>query len=282
MNIPIAAWALLFLASFIGHTKKPAPANDKDGYILVWADEFNTDGKPDSTNWDYEHGFVRNQEYQWYQGENARCEGGRLIIEGKKEDKPNPLYTPGSTEWRKSRPNIQYTSSCLITKGKHQWQYGRFEMRGKIDISSGIWPAWWTLGVEKPWPANGEIDIMEYYRGMLLANIACLGRNKKAEWYSKRFSTDSLGGKAWADKFHLWRMDWTEEYIALYIDDQLLNKTPLDLLVNKDSSAFHPFKQPHYMLLNLAIGGASGGDPSQTSFPSRFEIDYVRVYQKKP
>lgn len=60
-----------------------------------------------------------------------------------------------------------------------------------------------------------------------------------------------------------------------------MNKTPLDSLVNKDGSGFNPFKQPHYMLLNLAIGGDNGGDPSQTSFPKKFEIDYVRVYQKQ-
>src|SRR5258707_15866033 len=116
---------------------------------------------------------------------------------------------------------------------------------------------------------------------MLLANIACLGRDKKAYWYSNKFSTDSLGGAAWAGRFHIWRMDWTKEAIALYIDDQLLNKVPLDSLVNRDGSNFNPFDQPHYMLLNLAIGGASGGDPSGIPFPKTFEIDYVRVYQKE-
>jgi hypothetical protein len=75
-------------------------------------------------------------------------------------------------------------------------------------------------------------------------------------------------------------MDWTESFIALYIDNILLNKTMLDVLANKDGSGFHPFKQPHYMLLNLAIGGQNGGDPAGTNFPSLFEVDYVRVYQK--
>ncbi|MEO8852330.1 MAG: glycoside hydrolase family 16 protein, partial [Ginsengibacter sp.] len=114
----------------------------------------------------------------------------------------------------------------------------------------------------------------------LLANIACLGKNHNAEWFSNRFNIDSMGGKKWASKFHIWRMDWNENFIALYVDDHLLNKVPLDSLVNKDGSGFNPFKQPHYMLLNLAIGGDNGGDPSQTSFPRKFEIDYVRVYQK--
>ena len=251
------------------------------GYQLVWSDEFNIKGKPDTANWNYENGFVRNEELQWYQPENAICENGLLVIEAKKETKPNPRYVEGSNDWRKKRQNIEYTSACVLTRGKQQWQYGRFEMRAKIDISKGMWPAWWTLGVSKGWPGNGEIDIMEYYRGKLLANIACLGSNRKAEWYSNTFKTDSLGGTAWANQFHVWRMDWTEEYIALYCDDQLLNKTNLNMLENKDGSGFKPFKQPHYMLLNLAMGGMNGGDPSQTSFPQKFEIDYVRVFQKK-
>jgi beta-glucanase (GH16 family) len=269
--------AILAFFSFAPSTSRM----DKEDYQLVWSDEFNQSGAPDPANWDFEEGFVRNEELQWYQKDNAVCRDGLLILEGRREQRPNPLYQSGSNDWRKKRPVIEYSSACVISKGRRSWQYGRFEMRGKIDISSGIWPAWWTLGVDKPWPANGEIDMMEYYRGKLLANIACLGKDKKAEWYSNRFSIDSLGGTEWANKFHIWRMDWTEEYIALYIDDQLLNKTSLDLLVNKDSSAFNPFRQPHYMLFDLAIGGLNGGDPSKTSFPKTFEIDYVRVYQKK-
>lgn len=255
--------------------------NDNDEYKLVWSDEFDKSGLPDSANWRYEHGFVRNEELQWYQPENARCENGYLIIEAKREQKPNPGYEAGNNDWWKKRGMINYTSSCLITAGKKTWQYGRFEMRGRIDISEGMWPAWWTLGIDKRWPANGEIDIMEYYRGKLLANIACIGKDRKAEWYSNTFSVDSLGGTSWSSKFHIWRMDWTKDFIALYLDDQLLNKCAIDSLVNKDGSGFNPFKQPHYMLLNLAIGGMNGGDPGNTSFPRLFEVDYVRVYQEK-
>lgn len=254
-------------------------AQKKDQYKLVWSDEFNYKGRPDSSKWNYENGFVRNEELQWYQPENAYCKKGKLIIEAKKETKPNPNYVKDSRNWRQNRPGINYTSACLITKGKKDWLYGRFEMRARIDISAGLWPAWWTLGVSKPWPANGEIDIMEYYRGKLLANIACADKSHRAEWYSNRFSTDSLG-PSWSSKFHVWRMDWTKDYVELYVDDQLLNKVPVDSLYNKDGSNFNPFRQPHYMLLNLAVGGQNGGDPSNTSFPRKFEIDYVRVYQQ--
>jgi beta-glucanase (GH16 family) len=277
----------LFLLLLIGACNRHTAVKTKqttvtpDGYTLVWADEFNSNGKPDSANWNYEYGFVRNEELQWYQPENASVGNGLLLIEARKEEKPNPGYKENSRSWRTNRPTIQYTSSCLLTRGKQSWLYGRFELRAKIGISKGMWPAWWTLGVDKGWPGNGEIDIMEYYRGMLLANIACLGSDRKAQWFSNTFKTDSLGGEAWASKFHVWRMDWTEEFIALYCDEQLLNKVGLDKLVNKDGSGFNPFKQKHYMLLNLAMGGMNGGDITGTSFPQKFEIDYVRVYQKK-
>jgi len=255
-------------------------ADERDGYKLVWADEFNKNGAPDSAKWRYEKGFARNEEMQWYQEDNAYCKNGMLIIEGRKENKPNPMYEGGSRDWRKKRQNIEYSSSSIKTDGKHSWQYGRFVMRGRIDISSGLWPAWWTLGVTKPWPANGEIDIMEYYSKKLLANIALLGPNHKTEWHSETKNIDSLGGKEWASKFHIWRMDWTEDAIALYVDDVLLNKVELSKLVNKDGSNFNPFKQPHYMLLNLAMGGINGGNLQDTKFPNKYEVDYVRVYQK--
>jgi beta-glucanase (GH16 family) len=264
-----------------GKISRDAPPREMgDGYKLVWSDEFNKESRPDSSNWRYEHGFVRNEELQWYQEENAYCKDGLLVIEARKEEKANPRYTEGSNDWRRKRKNIEYTSACLITAGKKTWQYGRFELKARIDISKGMWPAWWTLGISKGWPGNGEIDIMEYYRGKLLANIAFLGKDRRAAWHSNTFKTDSLGGKKWADQFHTWRMDWTEEFIALYIDNQLLNKVNLDQLVNKDGSGFNPFKQPHYMLLNLAMGGMNGGDHTGTSFPQKFEIDYVRVYQR--
>jgi beta-glucanase (GH16 family) len=257
-------------------------AEEKDGYKLVWADEFNKNGVPDTNNWRHENGFVRNEENQWYQQDNAWCENGLLIIEARKENKPNPRYEAGNRDWRRSRQNIEYTASSINTNTKHSWKYGRFVMKGKIDISSGLWPAWWTLGVSGRWPANGEIDIMEYYKKKLLANIALIGTSRNALWFSKTFPIDSMGGQTWADKFHIWRMDWDENAIALYLDDTLLNRVEMSKLVNKDGSNINPFNQPHYMLLNLALGGMNGGDLTGTTFPNRFEVDYVRVYQKKP
>ena len=275
---------ILLLAGLRGFGQTTVPTQSKagDGWKLVWADEFDTDGVPNPENWKVETGFVRNNELQWYQPDNARCNGGFLIIEGRREHKPNPNYQPASSSWKTNRPAIDYTSSSLHTNGLHSWQYGRFEMRGRIDTSPGMWPAFWTLGTKGEWPANGEIDIMEYYRNMLLANVAW-GTDKqyKAEWRSTKKPMDSFNDPDWSKKFHVWRMDWDETAIRLYVDDALLNSVPLSETINKDGTGINPFRRPHYVLLNLAIGGDNGGDPSASTFPGRYEVDYVRVYQKQ-
>jgi beta-glucanase (GH16 family) len=250
-------------------------------YKLVWSDEFNVDGAPDSTTWSPELGFVRNNEFQWFQLANAYCKDGKLIIEAKKEKVANRHYKPGSPNWKEKRATAEYTSASIVTAKKRSWQYGRFEMKAKIDIRAGLWPAFWTLGANNEWPENGEIDIMEFYRDTLLAN-ACWGGNQpyKATWSTTKKPVSELGGAQWAEKFHIWRMDWDEKSIKLYVDDILLNTIDLEKTINPREPAFHPFRQPHYLLLTLAIGGDNGGDPSLTIFPARFEVDYVRVYQK--
>jgi beta-glucanase (GH16 family) len=251
------------------------------GWGLVWADEFNTDGAPNPTNWKFEKGFVRNHELQWYQPDNAYCKKGKLIIEGRREHLPNPNYDANSKDWKKQREFIEYTASSLKTAGLHSWKYGRFEMRARIDTRAGLWPAFWTLGVEGEWPSNGEIDIMEYYRDMLLANIAWGSETRfKAVWHDLKKPIASFEDRRWSKKFHVWRMDWDEKAIRLYVDGELLNFVELAQTVNRDGTGKNPFMQPHYLLLNLAIGGDNGGDPSATQFPSKYEIDYVRVYQR--
>ncbi|WP_234735748.1 glycoside hydrolase family 16 protein [Tellurirhabdus bombi] len=261
-----------------GPSEKAKPAAD---WKLVWGDEFEKDGKPDPKNWAFENGFVRNNELQWYQPDNAYCEKGLLVIEGRKERKPNPNYLANSPSWRSSRQYIDYTAASLKTEGLHSWKYGRFEMRARIDASPGLWPAFWTLGVAGEWPSNGEIDIMEYYRDMILANVAW-GTEKrfKAEWRTTKTPLAKFNDPNWAKNFHVWRMDWDENAIQLFVDDQLLNKVDLKETINRDGSNTNPFHQPHYLLVNLAIGGDNGGEPTGTKFPTRYEIDYVRVYQQ--
>ncbi len=240
-------------------------------YHLVWSDEFDVDGRPNPALWTYEQGFVRNRELQFYRPENARCRNGLLIIEATREAERDPKHA-----------KADYTSASVTTKGLHSWLRGRFVMRGRIDTRPGLWPAFWTLGVSGRWPANGEIDIMEYYQGTLLANAAwSAGDARGPEWDDTKKPLSEFQVPDWAAKFHVWRMDWDNESIKLYVDDELLNEVDLSKTTNKDTKGENPFRQPHYIILNLAVGGTSGGDPSATQFPALFEIDYVRIYQKE-
>ena len=264
----------------------------EDGWKLVWSEEFEQDGRLDTTVWNYEHGFVRNHEDQWYQSENAYQKNGKLVIEARREDagRKNPGYEAGSTDWRKSREHIVYTSASVNTAGKREFLYGRFEVRAKIPTAGGAWPAIWLLGSGMPWPSCGEIDMMEYYRigGVphILAN-ACWGDSipYHAVWNTKRIPFTHFTGRdaKWADKFHTWRMDWDENSIKLYLDDELLNEIPLSTTVNGSIGlGTNPFRKPQYILLNLALGGDNGGEIADEAFPMKYEIDYVRVYQKEP
>jgi beta-glucanase (GH16 family) len=255
------------------------------GMNLVWSDEFNYTGKPDSASWRYESGFVRNQELQWYQSENVNCSNGVLAIEGKKEKLKNPDFSSGSNSWKTNREFADYTSASIQTRGLRQFQFGRFEIRARIDTACGAWPAIWTLGISKGWPSNGEIDIMEFYRikgvPTILANFAW-GTNQRnaGKWddLKKPLADFTANDPDWTRKFHVWRMDWNKDSISLFLDDKLLNSTLLSQTINPDG--FNPFLQPHYILLNLALGG-NGGNPSKSQFPIKYEVDYVRVYQNK-
>ena len=160
---------------------KDAQPTQYAGYRLVWNDEFNTDGRP-SEAWTYEQGFVRNEELQWYQPDNASVSDGRLVIEGRRQTVANPNYNPQSTDWHYSRPEARFTSSCLTTQQRFRFRYGRMEVRARIPVTRGSWPAIWTLGNQGEWPQNGEIDLMEFYikNGVpsILAN-ACWGSDKR-------------------------------------------------------------------------------------------------------
>lgn len=255
-----------------------------DGMALAWNDEFNKDGKPDAASWRYENGFVRNQELQWYQSDNASVKNGLLVIEGRKQQVVNPNYVSGSTDWKKSRQYAQYTSSSINSSGLRSWKFGRFDIRVRINTQKGSWPAIWTLGVSGEWPSNGEIDLMEFYQisgvPSILANFAWGTTTRwEAKWDGANRPLSYFVNKdaKWADKFHLWTMDWGKDTIRLLLDGELMNETLVKNTVNPDGS--NPFLQNHYMVLNLALG-ANGGDPSGSTFPMLYEVDYVRVYQK--
>lgn len=275
----LALGSLAAGTSALGSTLTPARLA-ADGYELVWSDEFERDGAPNAEKWGYETGFVRNRELQWYQRENAWCEGGVLVLEARRESRPNPLHEATSSDWRKSRAMVEYSSACITTRGLHSWRYGRLVVCARLDVRAGLWPAIWTLGVEDRWPANGEIDLMEYYRGMVLANTfwAEAGREAPAGVVVRK-PLGEFPGPRWADEFHVWRLDWDAGGIRMYVDEVLLHHTPLVEAQRLGPGHPHPFRQPHYLLLNLAVGG-QGGDPKPEQFPARFEVDYVRVYQR--
>lgn len=285
----ISVYLILFITGAVyvqGQTSKGDSVTD-GRWELVWHDEFDGDGAVDSTYWNYELGFVRNEEYQWYRRENVVKRNGILFIEGRKDSVPNPYHNASSNDWRHSRKYATCTSGSINTRGKFCFQYGKLEVRARIPCVVGSWPAIWTLGIDKEWPSNGEIDVMEYYHiddiPHILANAAW-GNDRRfdAVWNSARIEFSHFTDKDpyWYSKFHIWTMNWDSEHIELSLDGEVLNTIDLSKTVNgRIGSYMNPFHQPHYILLNLAIGGINGGEPQADSWPMRYEVDYVRVYK---
>jgi len=235
---------------------------------LVWADEFNYQGLPDPAKWNYEEGFVRNHEKQYYTKarlENARVEDGHLVIECRKEHFTPPNHAP-----------VEYTAASLTTKHKASWQYGRIEVRAKLPHGKGVWPAIWMLGAnhnEVGWPRCGEIDIMEF-----------VGKEPRGIHGTVHYAIDgkhnSDGGtletdRPWED-YHIYALEWTPERMDIYFDNQKYHSVPVD---KANQGAVNPFRAPQYLLLNFALGGSWGGPVDDTNLPQQFLIDYVRVYQ---
>ncbi len=254
------------------------PAQTPPGYKLVWSDEFShdPDGLPDPTKWNYEEGFVRNHESQWYTKarlENARVERGRLVIEGRQEE-----YTPLGLK----APVAHYTSASLETIGKADWTYGRIEVRAQLPLGAGVWPAIWTLGtnITEPgigWPRCGEIDIMELVGkqpGIIHGTIHYFASGKHA----------SKGTQIPIDHpepeygLHNYAAEWTPDRIDLFIDDKKYFSFDTKLA---DNNGQNPFHKPQYLILNLALGGDWGGPIDDSIFPQRMTVDYVRIYQKQ-
>jgi beta-glucanase (GH16 family) len=240
---------------------------DASRWSLVWADEFNQAGAPDAAVWSPEIGYLRNGEKQYYtdRPENVRIEDGHLVIEARRDN------------WE----NKPITSASLRSIGKKSFLYGRIAVRAKIPTGRGTWPAIWTLGEnikEAGWPACGEIDILEnvgYDPQKIHANIHCKAYN--------HMKHTGRGNKITADApwsgFHEYAIEWYEDRIEFFFDDTRY------FIYRKESDdpAVWPFAKPHYLILNLAIGGGWGGQKGidDSLFPHRFEIDYVRYYQPK-
>jgi beta-glucanase (GH16 family) len=257
-------------------------AQDSTKWELVWSDEFDYTGLPDAANWDYEVGYIRNRELQYYtkaRKENARVEDGNLVIEARKEALPNPRYKEGSKNWKEARKETEYTAASLITLNKASWQYGRIEVRAKLPKGKGVWPAIWMMGTNRgkiSWPRCGEIDIMEFV-------------GKAPNWVhgTVHFGNEqgkhrSKGGKQKAeapyDAFHVYAIEWNEKRIDFFFDTTKYFGFDLDQANIPDGNAF---RKPFYLLINFAVGGSWGGQVDPAVFPSKYLIDYVRVYRAK-
>lgn len=262
--------ALSFIAYFSAQSKKNELTEEKKTkFKLVWEDNFEKDGLPNPAIWDYELGYLRNNEAQYYTEkrlENARVENGNLIIEARKDN------------WNKH----EITSASLTTSGNKSMLYGRIEVKAKLPTGVGTWPAIWMLGdsfkEDVGWPACGEIDIMEnvgFNPDVIHANV----HTKK---YNHVLGT-AKGNKSVIEKpyndFHVYAVEWYKNRMEFYIDD-------LCYFVFENENTGNetwPFDQAHYLILNLAIGGGWGGQKGidDSIFPQKYYIDYVKVYEQR-
>lgn len=250
--------------------EKMAPdTNEPAKWELVWEDNFDVAGLPDSKIWSYEEGYVRNGEAQYYtkgRAENARVENGNLIIEAR------------SDNWN----GHKITAASINTYGKKSILYGRVEVKAKLPTGVGTWPAIWMLGdavnKETGWPAGGEIDIMEnvgYDPDVIHANI-----HTKAYNHVKK---TNKGNKITIAKpyndFHIYAIEWFDDHMDFFVDD----KKYFTFQNEKTGNDAWPFDKPHYLLINLAIGGAWGGEKGvdEKIFPQKYYIDYVKVFKQK-
>jgi beta-glucanase (GH16 family) len=266
-TIRLGALALACAAACDSAQPAQNPTAPTAAEVLVWQDEFDQAGLPDPSRWNYEEGLVRNNERQYYtraRSENARVESGTLVIEGRRE----------------RYQGADYTSASLTSRAS--WTYGRIEVRARLPKGRGTWPAIWTLGTnirDVGWPACGEIDIMEHVGfdlGRIHANIHTSAYN-----HVQRTNKGNNVVVARPDEdFHVYSAAWSPSAIEMSVDGQRYFTFPKE----PGGNAVWPFDNPQYLILNLAIGGNWGGQQGidEGAFPTRFVVDYVRVYRVQP
>jgi beta-glucanase (GH16 family) len=237
---------------------------------LVWSEEFNYQGLPDTTKWNFETKGNEtgwgNNEKQFYTDRdtsNAIVKNGFLYITARKEEKGNKPYT----------------SARLSTSEKYNFTYGKVDVRAKLPSGTGTWPAIWMLGQSRKttkWPDCGEIDIMEhvgYDKDSIHGTVHTAAYNhiKRTQKGSSIFITDPY------ENFHLYSIIWDKEKIEFLLDNQVYFVFKNEKL----TKAEWPFDDPFYLILNVAIGGNWGGKKGidDTIFPVSMVIDYVRVFQ---
>ncbi|WP_153301463.1 glycoside hydrolase family 16 protein [Endozoicomonas arenosclerae] len=265
-----------------------SPASE---WTLVWQDEFDYTGLPDSRKWNYEEGYIRNSELQTYTRDrrNARVEEGVLVIEAHQLGRTDAnVCTSGNRliQWwcRKTgreKGAFHYSSASLTTQSRFEWTHGRVEVRAKLPQGRGVWPAIWLLGAsieEVGWPATGEIDIMEfvgYQPDRIHAALHTESRNHR----KGNAATGSLPVTDTGTMFHTYAVEWSNGSIDFYFDDQKY----FSYQKEGNSSADWPFDDSMYLIINLAVGGGWGGKEGidHSIFPQQYLIDFVRIYQHK-
>lgn len=234
---------------------------------LIWADEFNTAGAPNSSNWGYDIGTGSggwgNNELQYYtnRSDNVKVENGKLIITAKKE----------------SYGGMGYTSARLLSQNKFSFKYGRVEVSAKLPGGIGIWPAIWMLGdnfTSVGWPACGEIDIMEYVGYEPTKVHATVHTTAGSGGNGSGASTTVSDCET---NFHVYAIEWDSEKIKFFVDDILYYTYQPTTYI----TSTWPFSENFFFILNVAVGGNWGGlqGVDDSIFPQSMEIDYVRVYQ---
>lgn len=252
-------------------TVAQAKSVSEDVYELVWQDEFDYSGLPDSTKWIYdtegnEAGWGNNeaQHYTVKRLENAKVENGILNVTAQKEDFKNK----------------KYTSARLVSKA--DWKYGRIETRAKLPAGRGTWaaiwmmPGGWTFN-DGNWPNIGEFDIMEHV-GHDAGVIHASAHSKDYQWQTGTQQTDTIHISDATETFHSYIWEWTPTVVKAYVDDQLYFEYKNEGL----GETKWPYEKPFYLILNVAVGGAWGSlnGIDEDAFPQTMEVDYVRIYQK--
>ena len=239
----------------------------------MWADEFKGTGLPDTTKWSYDKGDGcprncgwGNNELQYYTSnrlENARVEGGNLVIEAHREK-------------MKTR---DYSSSRMVSKHKGDWTYGKVEVRAKLPKGIGVWPAIWMLPTDwayGDWPASGEIDIMEHV-GYIPDSIFGTVHTKSYNGMLGTQKSKGIASRSVNTTFHTYGMVWSKEKIDFLFDDKVYHSFPN----RHEGSDAWPFDLDFHMVMNIAVGGNWGGKMGvdTTIWPQQMVVDYVRVYQ---
>ena len=263
LNLKLISYSILMLLLSFGSCLQ-IKTDDKK---LVWSDEFEYSGLPDSSKWNYDVGGNGwgNNELQFYTNkrlENSRIENGNLVIEARKEN------------WE----GKNFTSARLVTKGKGDWKYGTIEVKARIPKGVGTWPAIWKLASTTPlkWPDDGEIDIMEhvgFHQGYIHGSI----HSKKYNHVIGTQKTDTIYVPDCSDIFHVYGLEWNKDSIKVSVDKNVYFR-----FANEHTGYdAWPFDQPFHLLLNIAVGGNWGGQKGvdSTIWPVRMEVDYVRVFQ---